>query len=399
LPSDQNHTGRSFGQEETKLLAEVLDSGILFAPKGQMVKRLEAEFAGYVGTKYAVANSSGTAAVHTALAAFDTEPGEEIITTAITDMGALAPILYQAGIPVFADVDPNTGNVTAETVAARLSDRTRAIVVTHLFGNPADTDAIAAVGKDAGVPVIEDCAQAFGARIGDRHVGSIGEIGTFSLQQGKHMTTGEGGLVVTSSEQLAHRSKLYVNKAWDYDAPKDHDFLALNYRMSELIGAVAVAQLAKLAAGVERRRKAAAALDSVLASVPGISLPSSIDGATHSYWRYVLLVDPAVVPGGPAALAGQLKELGIPSAPRYIQKPAFRCGVFRDQKTFGSSRFPFTLARPEAVDYSEELFPGTFSYLERVLVLPWNEKYDDEIAGLLGSAISSGVERLIGDAR
>ncbi|HEY7564504.1 MAG TPA: DegT/DnrJ/EryC1/StrS family aminotransferase [Acidimicrobiia bacterium] len=377
-----------------RLLAEVLDSGTLFAPKGRMVKRLEADFARFVGSEYAVASASGTAAVHTALAAIDPEPGDEVITTAITDMGALSPILYQAAIPVFADVDPDSGNVTADTVAARLTDRTRAIIATHLFGNPADVEAIARVARSAGVPLIEDSAQAFGAMVGDRHVGTIGEIGTFSLQQGKHITTGEGGLTVTSDAATARRARLYVNKAWDYDTPGDHDFLALNYRMSELIGAVGVAQLAKLADGVEARRKAAAALDAALAPIDGIRPTPAVIGTTPSYWRYGLLVDPNVVPGGPAALAGQLRELGIPSAPRYIQKPAFRCGIFRDQKTFGQSRFPFTLASAEAVDYSEERFPGTFSFLERILVLPWNEKYDEGVVATLATAIRHGVERL-----
>lgn len=397
LPSDQDRSGRSFDEAEMRLLAEVLDSGVLFAPKGRMVKRLESEFASFVGTDHAVASSSGTAAIHTALAAIDPEPGDEVITTAITDMGALSPILYQAAIPVFADVDPHTGNVTAETVRARLSDRTKAIIATHLFGNPADVIAIGKVAKEAGVPLIEDAAQAFGAMVGDRHVGSIGEIGAFSLQQGKHITTGEGGLIVTSDREIAHRARRYINKAWDYEIPSDHDFLALNYRMSELVGAVGVAQLAKLADGVESRRKAAAAFDAALAPVEGVRPTSAVIGTTPSYWRYGLLVDPSLVPGGPAALAGQLREIGIPSAPRYIQKPAFRCGIFRDQKTFGNSRFPFTLARPEAVDYSVDRFPGTFSFLERILVLPWNEKYDETVVETLAAAIRHGVERLVGD--
>lgn len=396
LPSDQDHTGRSFGFEELDLLREVLDAGILFAPKGKMVKRLEGDFSRFVGSEFAVACSSGSAAVHTALAAFDPEPGDEVITTPVTDMGALAPILYQGAIPVFADVDPSSGNLTAESVQSRLSSRTRAVVVTHLFGNPVDVEGILSVGKSAGVPVIEDCAQAFGARVGQAHVGDLGEIGTFSLQQGKHITTGEGGLVVTNSAELARRMRLFVNKAWDYDSPGDHDFLALNYRMSELAGAVGCAQLAKLPEGVERRIKAAATLDAALSDLPGISLPKTVVGSTNSYWRYTLFVDPVVIPGGPTALAKELKDLGIPSAPRYIQKPAFRCGVFSDQKTFGSSRFPFNLAREDAVDYSEGLFPGTYSYLDRVLVLPWNEKYDDEIAASLGESIRTGVEKLMG---
>lgn len=394
LPSDQDHTGRSFGAEELILLRDVLDSGVLFAPKGKMVKRFEGDFARFTGSKFAVACSSGSAAVHTAIAAIDPEPGDEIVTTPVTDMGALAPIVYQGAIPVFADVDRDSGNLTAHSVEARLSPRTRAVMVTHLFGNPADVEGIAAVAKSAGVPVIEDCAQAFGARHREAHVGTFGDIGTFSLQQGKHITTGEGGLVVSNSSELARQMRLFVNKAWDYDSPGDHDFLALNYRMSELVGAVGCAQLAKLAEGVERRIKAAAVLDSVLAEVPGISLPKTVVGSTNSYWRYTLFVDPAVIPGGPAGLAKELKELGIPSAPRYIQKPAFRCGVFRDQKTFGSSRFPFNVARAEALDYSDALFPGTISYLDRVLVLPWNEKYDDEIAARVGAAIRLGAERL-----
>jgi dTDP-4-amino-4,6-dideoxygalactose transaminase len=361
-----------------------------------MVKGLEQEFARFVGAKFVVACSSGSAAIHTAIAAIDPEPGDEVITTSVTDMGALTPILYQGAIPVFADVDPRTGNVTARTVEERISPRTQAVVVTHLFGNPADVEGIVEVAKQANLRVIEDCAQAFGARVGHHHVGTIGDTGTFSLQQGKHMTTGEGGLVISRSPEVAQQMRLFVNKAWDYDSPGDHDFLALNYRMSELAGAVGRAQLAKLAGGVEARIKAAAVLDAALMDLPGISIPPVIEGGTHSYWRYPILVDPAVIPGGPSALARELMQLGIPSAPRYIQKPAFRCGIFQKQKTLGTSRFPLDLARPEAVDYADALFPGTFSYLEQVLVLPWNEKYDEEIASDVGDAIGTGVERLLG---
>src|SRR5690242_14349565 len=126
-----------------------------------MVARFESAVAGLLGVDHAVACASGSAAVHTAVAVVDPEPGDEIITTSITDMGALSPILYQGAIPAFADVDPISGNVTAETVAAALSERTRAIVVTHLFGNPVDVEGVRAVAAQAGVPVIEDAAQAY----------------------------------------------------------------------------------------------------------------------------------------------------------------------------------------------------------------------------------------------
>src|SRR6266511_3353316 len=138
LPSDQDATGRTLGDEEIAALTAAIHSGTLTSTRGQMVRTLEDRFAALMGAQHCHACSSGTAALHTAFAALDLEPGDEVITTPITDRGALTPLLYQGLIPVFADVDPRTYNVTADTIAARLSERTRAIVVTHLFGNPCD---------------------------------------------------------------------------------------------------------------------------------------------------------------------------------------------------------------------------------------------------------------------
>jgi perosamine synthetase len=394
LPSDQDSSGRSFGTEEVDLLTEVIESGRLFGPKGRFVKDLETEFAQWLGVAKAVASSSGTAAIHTALAAIDPEPGDEVITTSITDIGGLTPILYQGAVPVFADVDSTTGNVVASTVEQRLSERTRAIIVTHLFGNPAQVREICDLAARHDVPVIEDCAQAFGATIGGEMVGGFGAMGTFSLQQGKHITTGEGGLTATNDLDLAKTMRLFVNKAWDYDDPTDHDFLALNYRMAELQGAVGLAQLARLDAGVEKRRDNARSLDEHIAAIDGIEPVKVSSDAESSYWRYCVLVDANAVPGGPDALAAKLKDLGVPSAPRYIKKPAYRTRVFEEQKTFGSSRWPFTLARPEAVDYSDELFPGTLDFLRQVLVLPWNERMDEGHIGRIAEALATGVASL-----
>jgi perosamine synthetase len=398
LPSDQDASGRMLGVEELELLRDAIASGTLTSTKGSHVSALERRFAEMLGVKVAVACASGTAAVHVAVAAIDPEPGDEIVTTAITDMGALAPLLYQGVVPAFADVDPVTMNVTPESVEAAISDRTRAIIATHLFGMPCDMAGIEAVAARHGLPVIEDCAQAFLARSGGRIVGSIGRVGCFSLQQGKHITTGEGGLVVSDDVELAHHMRRYVNKAWDYwSSPTDHDFLALNYRLTELQGAVGRAQLDKLDAGVAVRISNAVHLNALLGEVPGLTVPQAAPGDVHTYWRYALIVDPAIVPGGPGALAAELKLGGIASAPRYIQKPAFRCGVFVNQKTFGTSRWPFTLARPEALDYSVERFPGTFGALEHVLVLPWNERYTHDDVDALGDRIADAVGRLTGE--
>lgn len=395
LPSDQDASGRTLGAEELALLHDAIHSGTLTSTKGAFVRTLERRFAKLLGVKHAFACASGTAAVHTAVAALDPEPGDEIVTTPITDMGALTPILYQGAIPVFADVDPHTYNVTAQTIEARLSPRTRAVVVTHLFGNPCDMTDILDLARAHGLPVIEDCAQAYLARHRGRPVGTLGTVGCFSLQQGKHITTGEGGLVTTNDDALARRMYLFVNKAWGYGDPQpDHTFIALNYRLSELQGAVAVAQLDKLEAVVAKRIDAARELTERLRDLDGVETPRVAPDNVHAYWKYCIRVDAAQVPGGVTALAKFLKERGIASAPRYIQKPAFECEVFRKQRTFGSSRWPFTLARPEAVDYDRARFPGTFEALEGVLVLPWNERYTDEHLDYLADALHDGVARL-----
>lgn len=378
-------------------MRQAIESGVLTCTKGKFTREFEQKFAGLLGVKYAYACSSGSAAVHTAIAAVDPEPGDEIITTPITDMGALAPIVYQGAIPVFADVDPLTFNVTAGTISRCLSPRTRAIVVTHLFGNPCCMKEIMELADRQGIPVIEDCAQAFESTCGGQKAGTFGQVGCFSLQQGKHITTGEGGVVVTNDEKTARRMRLFINKAWPYGEPNpDHLFLALNYRMSELVGAVAVAQLDKLGMSVGNRIRLAARMRDRTAGIEGVESPLVHEGMVHTYWKYCVRVDPAIIPGGPTALANALKGWEIPSAPRYIQKPAFQCAVFRDQVTFGKSRFPFTLARPEAVDYSPEHFPGTFDALEKILVLPWNERMTEDHVDYVADSISEAVKNLTG---
>jgi perosamine synthetase len=395
LPSDQDATGRTFDQVELDYLRQALDSGVLTSTKGHFTKTFEKEFAELLGAKHARACASGSAAIHIAIAAINPEPGDEIITTSVTDMGALTPILYQGAIPVFADVDPHTLNVTAETIAAKISPKTRAIIVTHLFGNPAPMNAIMELANRAGIPVIEDSAQALLATVDGKSVGTIGAIGCFSLQQGKHITTGEGGVVITNDPELDRKMYLYINKGWGYGDPKpDHYFLALNYRVSELQGAVALAQLQKLPSVVSRRRNLAAQFAHMIADIPGIASPVIAANAECAYWKYALHVDTNVIKGGPVELASKLAKLKIGSAPRYIVKPAFACEVIRDQKTFGTSRWPFTLARPEAVDYSPELFPGTYDGLEHVLVLPWNDRYDEGHLGHIERALREAVKEL-----
>lgn len=398
LPSDADSTGRDFGEEEIALLREVIESGTLNCTKGTQVKAFEKAFAARYGMPHARAVTSGTAAIHTAVAAIDPEPGDEIVTTPITDMGGIAPILYQQAIPIFADVDPVTLNVTPETIAPRIGPRTRAIIATHLFGNPCDVVGIRRLADARGIPVIEDCAQAYLATQDGRLVGTIGQIGAFSLQQGKHMTTGEGGIVVTADPAYARWMTLFSDKAWGYGDPKpDHYFLALNYRMTDLQGAVARAQLAKLDGCVERRRRTAAMMTELIADVPGLTLPKPLPGATHVYWKYPLVVDPAVVHGGADALGAALKRQGVFCAPRYIQKPAFECQVFTERKTYGRSQCPYSCRERQdggRIVYDAAEYPGTRQGLERVVVLPWNEQYTEQHVQFVAGAVRRAVEEL-----
>jgi dTDP-4-amino-4,6-dideoxygalactose transaminase len=400
LPSDQDASGRTLGQEEVEALTGAIRSGTLTSTKGDFVKSFEAAFARKLGVKHAYACASGTAAVHLAVAALDPEPGHEIVTSPITDMGALTPILYQGAIPVFADVDAGTCNVTAETIAARLSPKTKAIVVTHLFGNPCDMDPILELASSRGVPVIEDCAQSFGASYKGRKTGSMGVIGTFSLQQGKHITTGEGGIVATNDDALARRMYLAINKAWGYGDPKpDHYFVAPNYRMTELAGAVALAQIGKLDAMIAQRVAMAKLMDEKLAGVRGVEAPKVTPGGKHTYWKYALWVDPKVIKGGADALGGKLKEAGVFCVPRYIQKPAFECEVLRDKRSFGNSKFPWEGAHRAGdppVVYDAKDTPGTVEALSRVVVLPWNEKYRPEHVDAIAGVVRAAAAELAG---
>jgi dTDP-4-amino-4,6-dideoxygalactose transaminase len=395
LPSDQDSSGRTLGAEELKYLTEAIESGTLSTTKGKFGKMLEKAFAEKLGAKHAYACTSGSAAIHIAVAAVNPNPGDEIITTSITDMGALTPLMYRGAIPVFAEVDTKTLNVTAETIEKQISPRTKAIIVTHLFGNPCVMGPIMELAAKHDLFVIEDSAQTFLAEVDGKMAGTIGHVGCFSLQQGKHMTTGEGGMVVTNDDAIARRMFLYINKAWGYgDANADHYFMALNYRMSELQAAVALGQLEKLEDCVANRTRTADMLTEMLKGIDGIATPVIAENSTHVYWKYCLTVDDSKIEGGSVGMANLLKEKNIFSAPRYIVKPAFMCQVFQEKNTLGDSQFPFNLARPEAIEYTMEKYPDTAKALHDVLVLPWNEKYTDAHVEYIAENVRSVVEKL-----
>lgn len=392
IPNDANSSGRSFGSDELKLLEEALERGGLVSQYGQAVPQLEKEFAQWCGgVPYSVAVSSGTAALHCAFAAVDPKPGDEFISTPITDMGGVMPILYQAAIPVFADVDYRTCNVTAETIADRITDRTAAIIVTHLFGRPVDMDPVMELARQRGIPVIEDAAQAFGAKYKGRQVGTIGDIGCFSLQQGKHITCGEGGLVVTHNDQYGDFVRKFHDKGWGFKDPKpDHDFLSLNYRMTELQGAVALAQLRRLDGFVQQRRSMMHRLTEQLADIDGIITPTDPDEIEHVYWRYAFRVEKPLIDADLDRISDALRKIGARTAPRYTQRLAFQYKFLSERNMFGGSGFPFVGPQRDGATepvYDLKAFPGAVEGLERLLCIAVNEKFDEQVVDRIATTI------------
>lgn len=399
LPNQFDRSGRDLGEAELGYIRNAIESGCLICTRGKHTDAFEKSFAELYGVPYARALGSGTAAVHVAVAAINPQPGDEIVTTPITDFGALAPILFQGAVPVFADVDPISLNITPESVEARLTPHTKAVIVAHLFGTAADVEGIVRVCEPRGIPVIEDVAQAILAHQNGKLLGTIGAIGCFSFQQGKHITCGEGGAIITKDPKLHQRMWLFTNKAWGYNDPgPDHWFLALNYRITELQSAVLRGQLEKLRGIVDRRQTAAEQLTAALKDIPGLALPKVLPGCDHTWWRYTLSVDPAVIPGGAQALGTWLNRNGVSVGIHYVGKPAWKLKVFAERLTFGTSGWPWNNPAVDARSSSQARgvwddaeFPGTFQGLDRVLVFPWNEFYRPEHVEFIADRIVNGV--------
>ncbi|MFE3449372.1 DegT/DnrJ/EryC1/StrS family aminotransferase [Nonomuraea sp. NPDC059194] len=367
--------GRTLGDEEVAALERVIRSGMLNSVWGTEGRALEREMADLYGSRHAIACSSGTAALHLSVVAAAPDPGDEIIATPITDFGTVAPILAQNAVPVFADVDPADGNLDPGAVAALIGPRTRAIMAVHLFGAPAKVDELRALADEHGLMLIEDTAQAWLTELpGGRFAGTVGQVGAFSLQQWKHITCGDGGLVITQDDALARRMRLFSDKGWDRAAGRSHASLGLNYRMTELQAAVARAQLAKLPGVLEARRRTAVQLLKALQGLPGVRLPRP-EG--HAWWLF-----PLVLPGGGAGeLAGQLRAAGIPAQAGYLAEPLNRAPVWSGP-IYGGSPYPLEGYAPKACPEAERLVAET------LLVIDWNEHYTDEHVALVAERVT-----------
>lgn len=266
--------------------------------QGPAIDRFERAVADYVGAKYAVAFCNGTAALHGACFAAGIGPGDEVITSPITFLASSNCVLYMGGKPVFADIDPHTYNIDPDQIAARITDRTKAIVAVDFTGQPADMDRIGMLARDRGLTVIHDAAHSLGARYGGRNVGTFGDMTMFSFHPVKHVTTGEGGVIVTDREDLRDQLLLFRSHGMTRDAkllqrndgPWYYEMQALgyNYRMTDLQAALGASQMEKLDRFVARRRKIASRYTEAFSDIPGLIVPHQHPQADSSWHLYVL---------------------------------------------------------------------------------------------------------------
>lgn len=318
-------------EEDVEAVADMLRSGRLTQLTAGAVAAFEEAFATWQGIGNCVATSSGTTAIHTALAALDVGPGDEVIVPAHTFIASATPVLHQRATPVFADIDERTYCISPGSVEERITERTKAIIAVHLNGHPAEMAALLALAEPRGIAVIEDAAQAHGAQYEGRKAGTIGRAGCFSFWEDKIMTTGgEGGAVVTDDAALAERMRRIRHHG---EGPLQgerayfHLELGYNYRMTSIQAATGLVQLRKLDGYIDERRRNAAYLSERLGEIEGIEAPFVAEYAVHSYYKYIARLRPETgidITQFVQAVAAE----GVPISRRYPtplpQQPVFR---------------------------------------------------------------------------
>ncbi len=292
-----------FGEEDIAAVSAVLESGRVNYWTGEETRKFEQEFSATVGCRYGVAVANGTLALEAALAALEIGPGDDVLVTCRSFVASASCCIMRGARPVFADVDPDSQNVTADTLQAAMTRRTRAIIAVHLAGWPCEMDTINRLAIDHGLAVIEDCAQAHGARYRGRPVGSLGDVAAFSFCQDKIITTGgEGGMVVTNREDLWQRAWSLKDHGKDYEVAHRHDPAAVfkwlhasigtNWRMTEMQGVLGRFALRRLPRWCAQRRQLASYLQSKLESLPALRTTRPPAHVGHAYYKYYAFLRP-----------------------------------------------------------------------------------------------------------
>ncbi|UCV06662.1 DegT/DnrJ/EryC1/StrS family aminotransferase [Dechloromonas denitrificans] len=299
---------------EKKYLLECIETGWI-SSEGPFIKRFEQEFATRVGRKYAIAVSNGSVALDAAVVALDISTGDEVIMPTFTIISCAAAIVRAGGVPVVVDCDADTWNMSVEQIESRITPRTKAIMVVHIFGLPVDMVPVLALAEKYGLSVIEDAAEAHGQTYQGQPCGSFGDISTFSFYPNKHVTTGEGGMLLTDDPAIAERCRSLRNLCFKPEQRFVHDELGWNLRMTNMQAALGVAQLERLDQFVARKRAMGAYYQTLLAGLAGIQLPGAeTTYAKNIYWVFGLVLADDVPFDAKEAMS-RLGKLGVGTRP------------------------------------------------------------------------------------
>lgn len=379
----------SMGSEELDAVKRVIKSDILsgflaapgkFFNGGKEVRKFEKTWAEMYEFNHAISINSWTAGLQVAIGAIGIEPGDEVICPPFTMSASATCVLFYGGIPIFADIDPNRFTIDPVSIRKKITSRTKAIMVVHLFGYSADMDEIMAIAKEHNLLVIEDAAQAPGVIYKGKPVGAIGDIGGFSLNFHKHIQAGEGGLLVTNNSNLALRSQLIrnhgENAVEEYALEDISNTIGSNYRFSELHAAVATEQLKKLKSILIHREKLGKYLTKRLSSIPGLSTTKVENGSTHSYYMFPIKFDENYFGiSRNLFLKAVSAELPKPSywdttplAEGYV-KPLYLSKLYQEKIAIGKSGFPFNTNKGITYNYNKGICPVAERLHEKELLI------------------------------
>jgi len=328
--------------EAKKNVIDCLDSGWI-SSSGSYIKKFEENFAKYIGVSYATTTTNGTTALHLALTSLGIGVGDEVIIPNLTIISCAVAVLYTGAIPVFVDVQAGSGGLDPLLLEASITKKTKAIMVVHLYGHPADMDSIMAIAKKHNLLVIEDAAEAHGALYKGKKVGSIGDVGCFSFYANKIITTGEGGMVVTNNKELYEKANLLKNLAHSPHQRFVHEEVGFNYRMTNMQAALGVGELEHIDEYIEKKCWIAAEYNKRLGNIPFLELPHEESWAKSVYWMYAVLLTNKS-PISKDQFRSRLLELGCDTRDYFY--PLHRQPVFR------SLHMKFTDTFPVSVDLS-----------------------------------------------
>jgi len=296
--------------KERDYVLECIDSSWI-SSRGRFVAEFEERFSAEIGVANSISVCNGTVAIHAALLALGIKTGDEVIVPTLTYVASVNAIAYTGATPVFVDSLCTSWQVDPKDIRRHITPRTKAIMVVHLYGQACEMDEIMQIAKEHGLFVIEDCAEAFGTKYKDRHVGTFGDISTFSFFGNKTITTGEGGMVVTNDKTLAQRTRHFRGQGLAAHREYWHDVIGYNYRMTNIAAAIGVAQLERAKEFIQRKRDLALKYQSALADLP-IAFHQEQPETIHSYWMVSILVDKAELRD---PLRAHLGEAGIETRP------------------------------------------------------------------------------------